>query len=441
MSETKEMTEISVPANRTVKAEATYREYNELDLGELICVYVRKWFKLGLIAASIAIVAFLFISFIYNKSNTRYEANFNFSFPGSETSLYPDGTSFSFQDFASGEYISKAAASAPEFEKLDVEGMIDNHAVKVAQASRELKDGTIEYLENYTISMNSKYFESRKQAEAFAHALVEVGAERVETSSKTVYYKLYIDSFDKADTYEDKLNFLKLQKEYLQETYESWIEDYGEQYPIDDNKLSYYAESANQSFTEKTYNSLSYELKQYRYSLDNTDEEKNNCLIQIEALQEELEDNGKKLQGLVEILETLNKDEIITTTDIVTGKTSDSSYYEKIAEYVERQVDIEREIAGLEKQIDNMKMTAEANLFNEKLESVKKSLIEATEALEKKVAPTVYSEKSEAVWDSKGMMSNGGMSAVVIAAAAFVVVYIIAGFIEFVLQNDKKKNM
>ncbi len=440
MSETKELTEITVPANHTVRAEATYREYNELDLGELICVYVRKWLKLGLISAAVAILAYLFISFVYNKSNTRYEANFNFSFPGSENSCYPDGTTFSFQDFASESYIRKAVESNPDFAKLDVENMVDNHAVKVAQASRELKDGTIEYLENYTISVNARYFENRKQAEAFAHALIVAGVERIETSSATVYYKRYLDSFDKADTFEDKLESLKLQEEYLQETYESWIKDYGEQYPIGDNKLSYYAESANLSFTEKAYNALFYELKQRRYSLDGSDEEKNNCLIQIEVLQAEYEDNDKKLQGLINVLETLNKDEIITTTDIVNGTTSESSYYEKIAEYIERQVDIEREIEGLEKQIENIKMTSEANAFAEKLESVKGRLLEATSVLEQKVAPTVYSEKSEAVWDSKGMVSDGGMSAVLIAGVVFVLMYIVVGFFEFVLQNDKKKN-
>lgn len=411
-----------------------------IDLSELIRIYVHKWLFLCIISGISAIMVFLLISFFVNKSSRRQSINFQLDYPEMSKGLYPDGTTFVYQDIVSEEFISKAIQSNfTEFGHLDVTSMVKKNAITIQRKTNKDKDGNeTEILNQYVFTVKDSFFKSEAEIEAFLNALTKVTTDQIKSSASSVYYKLYLDSFNNADTFQSKLALLKKQKEYIGLRYSAWIDAFGEQYSVANTTLSRYLENVSLAFSSKEYDALNYELQKRQYVLNKGDDEELVCKLQIEILNDELEDNKSKIQGLTEALSALREGEKTSSSDI-SGKSNESYYYEKIASYTERMVDIEREISNLEIQIANMSLVDETKKYNEKLLKVYDNLIAQTQTLEQIVVPAVYAEKTSAVFDSTGLKTSGEKSATLFAAITFIGIYFITGFIVLIVGNEDKK--
>lgn len=412
-----------------------------IDLSDLIRIYVHKWLFLCIVSGVAAIAVFLFISVFVNKSSRRQSISFELNYPEMEKGLYPDGTTFVYQDIVSEEFISKAIQSNfTEFGHLDVTEMVKNNAITIQRKTVKDKDGNeTEVKGKFIFTVKSSFFKKSSEIEAFLTALANVTTEKIKTSASTVYYKLYLDSFDNADTFQSKLSLLKTQKEYISLRYSTWIEAFGEQYSVANTTLSRYLENVNLAFSSKEYDALNYELQKRQYVFNKGEDEELVCRLQIEILNDEFEDNKKKIQGLTEALAALREGEKSSPSDI-SGKSNESYYYEQIASYTERQVDIEREITKLEIQIENMSLVDETKKYNDKLIKVYNNLVEQTNTLEQVVVPAVYAEKTSAIFDSTGLITSGEKSATLFAAIAFIGIYLVTGFIILIIGSEDKKN-
>lgn len=414
--------------------------YGEIDLADLIRIYIHKWLLLCIVSAIAAVAVFLVISLFVNKSSRRQSIEFELFYPDIESGLYPDGTTFLYQEITSEEFITKAISSDfTKFGHLNTSSLVKGSAISIKRETITDKDGNVEQTNRYTLTVNPAFFSNSDEIEQFLNALVDIVTDKIQSSASSVYYNVYLDSFNNSDTFQNKLELLKTQKEYISKRYEEWIESYGEQYTVADVKLSRYFENANQAFSDKEYNSLNYELQKRQYVFNKGEDEELVCTLQIEILNDEFEDNKKKIQGLTEALEALRAGEKTSQSDL-SGKSNETYYYEKIAEYTERQVDIEREITNLETQIANMSLVSETKKFNDKLEKVYESLLSQTQTLEQVVAPAIYKEKTSAIFDSTGFVTSGTKSAPLFAAIAFVGVYLVTGFIMLIIgEEDQKK--
>ena len=186
---------------------------------------------------------------------------------------------------------------------------------------------------------------------------------------------------------------------------------------------------------EMEYSVINNELikKQYVYKM--TDDAEQECKIQIEILNDEYDDNQKKIDGLVEALRVLREGDSTTRSDITLDKSNETRYYETVAELTERQIDIEREIINLNTKIENINNSSSSVVFNEKLDKISEQLEQQATIAEKNIAKYLYSEKT--VYNIiSGILLNGGRSAGVSAIIVFVFVYLISGFIWYVMKRE-----
>lgn len=409
-----------------------------IDLADLFRTYVKKWHVPFVISFVVAVLVFAFLSFFYNKGQRNMSSTFAFEYPGIESGFYPDGTTFNYTDLVSADNITGAVAlDTTRFAGLDAEELIKSGSVSVKENYTENKDKEKIFNGTYTITLHNSSFNSKEQAKAFAEALLENVKRKISNQANQVNYHTYLDSYTSADTFEDKLAFLKAQQNYLTGKYTEWIEAYGEQYTVAGKTLVRYKEDANLALSTTTYNSLSYELKKRQYVYQKEDDQELVCKLQIELLNDEYEDNAKKIDSLAAALAKLREGEVVQPSDI-TGASNETAYYEKIAELTERQVDIEREITNLNTKIKNINLTTEVNTYLAKMDAVAAKLDTQTTVLEKTVAPALYSEKTVYNFRS-GFTTSGGFSSVVGAGVAFVVMYLVVGFFVFIMKDDEEK--
>ena len=412
-----------------------YQE-DTIDLLDLMVTYVKKWKLLGIVSAVCAVLVFCFLSFFYNKGQRNMSADYEFEFTGIESGYYPDGTTFKYTDFVSYENIADAIASDTEkFGKLDADKLFNDGAVSVKKNFDEDKDKQKIFNGTYNIKLHNNSFQSGEQARDFAEALLASVKDDIYQNANKVYYHTYLDSFALADTFEAKLLYLKAQRDYITGMYATWIESYGEQYVIDGKTLVRYMEDAELAMSDEAYSALDYELQKKQYVYDRTDEQRLVCQLRIELLNDEYEDNGKKIDELTIALNKLREGEVSGTSDL-TGQTNEKYYYDTIASLTERQVDIEREIANINIKINNMNNNTEADAYLQKMNVVYDKLDAQTVILEKTVAPAVYNEKT--VYNFlTSFETNGGFSSVMGAGVAFILVYIVVGFFAFIMKEKK----
>ena len=442
------------PADTGIKK----NEYGEteIDLVQLLLVYVKKWWLLGIISLVAAVAVFFVVSKVLNKKSRTYEITYTFSFPEidkkkvakekddeiqNERDLYPDGTTYTIYDILNADIINVAINSNVEafktFKAEEIPSVLFVSQEYEENAQKEkLNTGRL------VLKGQASYFIDAETFQKFTKALLEAEGKKIKDMSQNLYYFTYLDSYDKADTFKAKLAYLKKQKEYIKSFYDTWIENYGQQYTAD-YPIIRYSEDMESAFSQDDYDKLSYELAKRQYTFDAASDEATTLRISIEILSDEHDDNSKKIENLVKALEELRKsDPGSSTTDPTTGKTNESAYYDTIAKLTQRQVDIERQIDDIETQIKNITAKAATDQYIAKLDAVRATLADQTNIL-RKVANLVYTDKTEYIFDLGSFKIDGTKSAPLFAAVAFFAVYFIAGFIIFVVgtyEENRKRN-
>jgi len=425
-----------------------YYDEETIDLKELILTYVKRWKLLLIVSACVALAVFLGIKIFINKNATAYVAEFEFTYPGSENGTYPNGKQFRYQDLVSEDVIKAAIASNSNFSKFSAADIVKGKLLCVAQKTRTVTDenkNETEIAEEgmfyFTISAN--YFGG--QAETFLEAILKVAADDVKENADSVDYQFNLVSFDKADTFAKKIEYLSAQKNYINSIYNSWISEYGDQFTVKGTSINRYRENASFAFTDKVYSELLNELQRRQYVLEKTANDELACKLQIEIYNEQIEDIDKKIEGLTLALEELRKNDKAAETTSIVDKTNETYYYTQIAKLTEEKVDIERQINHIEIQIANLGLDDERSAFLDKLVEVRNALQEETDILSNTLAPAVYDEKTVAELEPVEFTVIGAKNALLYAGIAFAGVYLVVGFFCFLLRDeedeDKKKKV
>ncbi|MBP5231388.1 MAG: hypothetical protein ILO68_06615 [Clostridia bacterium] len=404
----------------------------EIDLVALLLVYAKKWLLLCVISGVVALAVFLVITLAVNRGAKQYSAVFSFDFPEKETGLYPDGTTFTYMDFLSEENISETLkANDSKFGKFTSSGVAKNMTIRQEYEETDKKEKI--YTGRWILTAKASYFGSQDDFVAFVTALLNQEATKIRTVAEGIYYDSYLDAFDDATTFQSKLSYLSRQKNYIIDIYDGWIEVYGRQFTVD-YPIIRYRNDVDTAFSAEHYNRLKNELSRRQYTFDSALETAENLKISIELLMDESEDNAKKIQNLSAALETLRATE--SAADI-TSKSNETLFYETIATLTQRQVDIEREVENINIQIANISLKAETAAYLEKLQNVRSILAEETRTLSR-VSKLVYEEKTEFSIDNSTLKTTGTQNAILYAALAFVVVYLIVGFFLYIIRANEK---
>ncbi|MDE6075590.1 MAG: hypothetical protein K2G26_04055, partial [Clostridia bacterium] len=134
-------------------------------------IFKRIWWVLGATAACLLIVV-LVTQLWYNKREQYFSVNYEIVYPDSASGKYPDGSDLLASDAISlstltqirdGAYSS--AENAEEFKNIDVEKMLSEDGISIAEEVTQTAGGGIKRTYNLTVS--AKYFSSDAQAVAF----------------------------------------------------------------------------------------------------------------------------------------------------------------------------------------------------------------------------------------------------------------------------------
>lgn len=383
-----------------------------------ICAVIKKriWLVLPL-AILLTILSVLAVAFLYNPGREVYELTFELSFLGTDLENYPDGSPFHFQEIISAENLAKAQETDEQFAAVNVEKMTERGGITIR---RESDLSTLEtdaqfdlYRNIYTVSVESGYFKTKKQATAFLKTLVNVPLEKAQDIADDLDYSLDRTLFDNAD-YDSKLNMLTTQKEKLLAQCDLWIEIFHEYYTVNGRSLHNYREDIDAVFSDVTRELFLQENEMNAYSSKETAEQRKS------VLEQERELNNKKLEGL---REELRKElEANSAGGMVVGG---GAIEEGIAELTTRNAEIDMTLDLFNNEAEyNTKMAAFSERLNEQfsaLDAVAKTLQSDSRIL--------YEQSSLPVFATYNAQTDGGMSVILAAIGGFVLWFILLSIV------------
>ncbi len=309
-------------------------EKGALTIGDFFKVlFRRKWIILAVTLAAL-IVGTLIIELAVNPARITYQMYFTMEYPG-KSSVYPDGTTFRFQDMVSLEYMQAVKDSDEQFANIDVEKISENDGVTINSTS-VLKDDdtssssltTNEKLYEYWFVAEAKYFPDADTANAFLRALAAYPAEYTKTSLEKVSFTKNLLSYDSDSVkrYEEKLNILNNQYNYLVGQYEALISSFGDNLVINEKSLSVWLNELQTAYGSYDRESLNDRLSRYGYTFtDKVFDETTDDLVH------ELQINTKAIE---------NDKDLYTQLVGTSGTTAETTLLTKISELEARNENI-----------------------------------------------------------------------------------------------------
>lgn len=404
-------------------------EENGLSLGEIVkIIFKRIWWVLGAMAACV-LVFVLVVELWYNKTKEYYSVSYEIVYPDMNSGKYPDGNTFLISDSVSESTLESLVGSDDELKDIDVAHMVQKDRISVAESSTQSVGGEVKRI--YTLTVYADYFENDKQAAKFLRAVASYPINRVNSTVGGKDYRPYVNVYDSAKTYEERINALLAQKKYLQDEYEKLIScDQSAQSKLAalDNVFT----SAQQQVLEDTIVAKYYVLNPENYE--------KTVAIRKEALEKQIADNNAVIAAIKE-----ERKGAVNTPgdgqDIIVNP-----YDTEIAKLTVLNAELRNECNRLDetcKKIDEYtdeKNAANADWisFNELFDSYRNQLIAATDEL-KEESVRIYMDNSEVIFSSNSIKLSGGMGTIVTAVLGLLVGLILSSVIICIVDIPKYK--
>lgn len=425
----------------TKAVEYEEREESGLTLGEIFKVIFRRvWWVIGAMAVCLVALT-LVVQFWYNKEKQVYSTSYEIVYPDNDSGKYPDGSDMfagdsislsTLTDIKNGRY---SAYNPDEFKDIDVKDMYENDNVHIAESITRTEDGHIRRV--YTLTVGAKYFTDDAQANAFIHAIASYPVNRVNSVLTAKNYEIYLPVYDDAITYDEAINALLRQRDYLESEYTK-LGNYGE-------VASVGIASLHNIFTESERNELKAHILAKKLVRD-VETFKREADTRIAALEKKIEEN----EAVIRSLRAEQKGEGVVTA----GAYSKASFYADSAVTDPYDAEIARltvENTGYRNNIDEIRETldaingdnyaAEKAAFDERLAGYRAQLMTAAQTL-KATSIRVYNDNSRAVFTSNKLEAEGGMHWVIAAVLGAVLGFVLSAIVVLIVDLPKyRRNM
>lgn len=394
-----------------------------------------------------AVAAVLAVMFLLNPAKTSYSMDFFILYPTSATEKYPDGAPFYYHDMISAESLNAAKASDEEFSSVDVMRMLKEDDISVS-AESETVNGVRKYTGRYTVTVKGSYFKSARLAERFIRAIANVPVTRIKESAKAIDDTIDDDVFLQA-SFEERLQLLREQKEKLIAKYDAWIEIYTASYSVEGKTLANYRaeiaviygestqKSLEETFETNGYNQLdlnSYETTQEAIDarVEQLNSEKTLNSKIIDALKEELGSASGQQSAAYSARALSAKEESASSEgSTVVISPSDPDLSQMLAYYVKRNTEIDY-------QLQNTLTVKKVESFAERLTAQCDALNKAAETLTR-VTASIYGRDSSVSFETQNAVRQGGTSVAFAAVGVFILVFLIAAVIVYIVEMPKYK--
>lgn len=398
----------------------------ELTFADLLEIIFKRKILLAVITLIITIVGTLFLGVVYSNSNAYYTTSFSLDYPGSATLTMPDGSNLKYSDFISQKSLETVKKSDSKYSSIDVVSLSLYDDISISQEivinSAERKDTV------YTITVKSKYFTNKEVAKAFLKDLSTLPINNVKEMVKNTRHDSYLNAYDNSLSFDNKLNFLETQKEYLLSAYDKTITSLGD-ISINNKSLSTYKQGVENFFMMNSLELLKSEFEREGYAPKNEE--------LVKSYQSEIETLISKKQSNENIIDAIR-------LEIGKNEYSDKQIgIDRILELLEENVIISSKIETLNTKLSYAKgeITNEQEYlaFTSKLTSFYENVDNFTNEYVENVN-TIYEQLSAITFENSSIIKErGGVSIIVAGIASFIVGLLIASFTILILNGIKKK--
>ena len=417
-------------------------EEKGISIGEIFkVIFKRVWWVIGATAA--VLIAFLcIIQFWYNPNEQTYSATYEVRLPSGN--VYPDGTELDVGDavLLSNLQIIKSESLLPEAERtgrfanVDVEEMVREDDIHFVQEVVQNQDGTYRYINS--VSIVRKYFKNKEQGADFVRAVAEYTVYNAQKVAERVNYTERLSRYDKYSTYEDKINALVEQKDYIVDRYNEILALYsGEYVPAGMNSVKtigdYLLDLTNVfgvSEQEKVRNTVS-----ANYYVYDTEAYKESANAKIKSLELEIANN----ENIIEALKQARND-LITSGDIMATE----AYEVQIAEYTVENANKKNEIVQTKKTLEEIEKYASGeakqakDAFDAHLTEIRAQLEEQAQTL-KAVNIATFKEKAQVIYSNNKIKAEGGMNIILAAVIGLVLGFVLVSAVILIIDLPKYK--
>lgn len=414
-------------------------------------IFKRVWWVVG-VTAAVLIVFTCIMQFLYNPSNQKYTTSYDIRLPSFKTNTdgtvieeYPDGTQLKVSDSVLLENLQliKNESLLPEdkrtgkFADIDIVKMVNDDDIELIRAIEKKEDETYEY--HNTVRIVKKYFKNKEQALAFVKAVAEFPVDNAIKIVNSMNYSERLARFDRYMTYEEKINALVEQKNYIINTYEGIKQLYGGEYvPAGLNSekdIDEYIRDLTDVFDARQQEAVRNTVSAKYYVWD-TATYLENAQAKIDSLTVEIQDNENTIAALQEARKHL----LMTGGGIVATE----AYEVRIAELTEENSKKNNEKLKTERTLDAISAytdgegKAAKDAFDARLNEIRNQLEQSTQIL-RTVNIATYEEKAQVVYVNNKVEVEGGLNIIIAAVIGALIGFVIVSIVILIIDFPKYK--
>ncbi len=403
-----------------------------LSFCEIAAMFKRRiWWLLG-IAVVVTLVAALLTAFVFSRGKEVYSVSFMTEFPGGEET-YPDGTSFRYESIVYAQELSAVAEEDERFAELDIGGISSSESgifITEQMEERETEGAAVLPKDIYTLRVGSGWFADKEQAAAFLHAVAQRAADKAAEKFAALDFSSWETAYERAESYSERMAILRTQYDFLLAQYERYCsaEAYAS-FIVDGQSLK----TLYGKFTTPLGSRLSgLEARLSNECFILSAAECASVKAKIASLQEDLEES----EAMVTALETKLDD----LYELYRGEGGSGaapsvdtfeSIHDAIRGHVEEGVRLTQEIGRLEAAVTAYEGSSsdKEEAFGAEMQALYTDLAEQTDICKDAITALLASEARVLFEESDVTVTGGGANPVTVAVIAFVLSFLLAGFV------------
>ncbi len=377
-----------------------------ISIGELFAIVWKKKIFIAIATVLTAIIFVLVVVFGLNPNSLKYEASFELQFPGLINNKYPSGYLFNYNDIISDKNIEEVISSNDKFKNINIDEF-NNETISIKETTSS--SNTSKMYRNFSISVNGSLFNNQDDAASFVEMLVSATYNRVVNSVNDLSFSSYLENAQSAETFELQLSLLNQQVTYINNSYDTLIEEFGD-VSINGDTLLNHQTKFNSYFATNSISNLISELNNSTYVKD-YEKNKDLLIVRRDILTSDITLLTNQIEALTDIVEGLLSNSSGSTTPDI------DSYNAQIAKLTIEKVSLEYDRDMLNEKIDkgNTESAIEAStLFLKKIESIQDVLQEFINDYESNVKG-VYDQFTYITFDSRSIVKSSGTISFVLA--------------------------
>lgn len=417
-------------------------ENDEIDLGRVFSIMFHNWKRLLCITVGVGVVGALGLKFIYNRPRINYVCDFEYAIPSYDGEKLVDGTKFTYSNLTDTSVLEFVKASNDKYASIDVEKISSGNKATIEEIKvyDEVNTTLVDSI-YYELKIAQTCFSSAELAKSFFNDVINYPLTYNLSAQANLYYENNFDSYSSARTYEEMINCLQNQIDWLYNKYDSIISNYGDfiftnqenagknvsaveraikDYFTNSPLSDLSSELSENGYIKSEYelNSLSYQKSEYERNLKSTVDEIDEIQAKIDALLEKTQ--GQTVQSL----------ELDSYNTAITELTIQKTEYQTKIDAINRKIQVDG------KTISKASEKPASSSFLSALNEDYQFLVEATDNLKKNSEPEAIAKYSKVNYhDASIITTSGGLSAIVTYAVPFAMGLVAAMITNFVCDH------